>query len=298
MVKRLLSASVAAAAIACAFASCTSTSDDLADDRGSTSRSDAAAPIGQASPEGGGGAGVGTGPAPPAPGAPEHAVGQPLPGCPAEPASSAGTGERAAVAVRSSSTKTIDGDLRDWRRCPAFAVNRASSARSEGDPLANAIMFVEWEPDALYVAAWIWDGTLEGSSPYLWQNDSIEIYIGGHGELVGDYRPEDHQLIVDHRGVAADHAGLSPVPHPDAKVKTYPDGYLVETRFAADSLGGKLASGNQLAIDVLLNDGLFQTRFLIWALTPHSDCKGCVLCTCNRSPAFDTLFFAPLTLRD
>jgi hypothetical protein len=54
--------------------------------------------------------------------------------------------------------------------------------------------------------------------------------------------------------------------------------------------------GDVRFFDAMINDGAVQSQFLIWAMQPHATCS-CTMCQCNRSPALDSLLFAPLTLQ-
>jgi hypothetical protein len=65
---------------------------------------------------------------------------------------------------------------------------------------------------------------------------------------------------------------------------------------AVFAFGSRLAKGDVRFFDAMLNDGTGQSQFLVWAMQPHASCA-CTSCVCNRSPALDSLLFAPLTLQ-
>jgi hypothetical protein len=165
--------------------------------------------------------------------------------------------------------------------------------------MATARIMIEWEPSALWIGAEITDAVVEGDHPALpYLNDSLELFVSPAGYRTGDYGPFDHQYIVDHRGLAGTYSGGVAVgAFTAAKVAVVPGGYRIEARVdAASELGATLAKGDVRFFDAMLNDGAGQSSFLVWAMQPHESCT-CLSCTCNRSPAFDTLFFAPLSLK-
>ena len=127
-------------------------------------------------------------------------------------------------------------------------------------------------------------------------NDSFEIFASGFGTTrTGDYTKLDHHFIVDYRGLSLDFSNVTaPTPHPSTVARTA-KGYRIELTISADALGGPLGPGQTLYVDGMLNDGVEQRKYLIWALTPHASCA-CDACSCNFSPAYDTLLFAPFTL--
>jgi hypothetical protein len=211
------------------------------------------------------------------------------------------TGARYAFAVRSrpSVPKVLDGDLADFRRCVAIRLDSASAARTKGTTVTNANVYLEWEPNALWLGADIGDVVVEGDDivrPFM--NDSLEVYISGAGLRTGDYGPLDHQYVVDHAGRAKEYASAHTVgPFTSAMAAKTPTGYRVEMRIDASAFStAPLAKGDVKFLNVMLNDGIGQAAYLLWAMQPHTSCS-CTTCACNTTPAFDTLLFAPITLR-
>lgn len=197
--------------------------------------------------------------------------------------------------------KALDGDFSDYEGCVTVVVDTTTAARVKGKPAATAKIFVEWEPEALWIAAEITDPKLEGKDPLRpYMNDSLEVYLSSAGLRTGDYGPFDRQLIIDHKGLSLHYPryprnGL-PELYPDARAYPTAGGWRVEMRVDAVSmLGAPLAKGDVKFLDVMLSDGVRQSSFLIWAMQPHAACT-CDRCDCNRSPAYDTLLFAPMTL--
>lgn len=209
------------------------------------------------------------------------------------------TGARYAFAVPSRPPKVLDGDLADFRRCVAIRLDSTTAARTHGSTVTNANVYLEWEPSALWVGIDVGDVVTEGTDavrPFF--NDSVEIYVSGAGLRTGDYGPLDRHYVVDWAGRAREYAGGREVgPFAAAMAATQPTGYRVEMRIDASAIStAPLAKGDVKFLDVLVSDGIQQSAWLLWAMQPHASCA-CTSCLCNTTPAFDTLLFAPITLK-
>ncbi len=211
------------------------------------------------------------------------------------------TGARWATVRQSTKPKTLDGDLSDYDGCVSIVLDGTTAARIEGKPAASAKVFVEWEPAALWIAADITDPKLQGKDPVRpYMNDSLEVYVSSAGLRTGDYGPNDQQFVIDHKGLSLRYRRYpkngTPELNPDALAIHTPSGWRVEMRIdAVAMLGAPLAKGDVRFLDLMLTDGVRQSSFLVWAMQPHAACS-CKRCDCNRSPAYDTLLFAPITL--
>ena len=207
-------------------------------------------------------------------------------------------GSRTAIARRSTKAKTLDGDFSDYDGCVSVAFDATNAARVKGTPQSKAAIMIEWDPSALWIAAQITDATLEGTDPvHPYMNDGLEIYVSSSTNRMGDFGPNDHQLVVDYKNLARAYPGETP-PEPKASIKAVqvPGGYRVEMRVdAVFAFGARLAKGDVRFFDAMINDGAAQAQLLIWAMQPHASCS-CQRCVCNRSPALDTQLWAPLTL--
>jgi len=209
------------------------------------------------------------------------------------------SGARFAIATRSTKPKALDGDLSDYSGCVTAVIDAHTAARVKGLPLATAKIFIEWDPSALWIAAEVLDPNIEGTHPVEpYRNDSLEVYVSPASYRTGDWGPHDHQYVIDHNGLSFEYRRVAPaLVNPNARVFPFPGGYRIEMRIdAVGAFGTRLAKDDVRSIDFLLNDGLDQTTFMIWAMQPHASCP-CTSCDCNRSPAYDTLLFAPLSLK-
>lgn len=73
----------------------------------------------------------------------------------------------------------------------------------------------------------------------------------------------------------------------------------MEARIPAAALGRVLSAGKKLGFDLLLNDGVNEAFYLIWAMASHGACGAC---GCSNggpgdNPSCDRLRFGNLTLQ-
>lgn len=184
--------------------------------------------------------------------------------------------------------------------CPTIRLDAPTAAKVVGAPAASARLWLAWQPDALQVIVDVTDPLIEGTDPTEpYDNDSIEIYVSSNAARTGDYGPTERHYIIDHKGLAIDYSDLSaPVAMSNVSVAMTTGGYRVEMKVVASSaFGFPLFASQTLYFDVLLNDGISQANYLVWATEPHATCPLCIECACNLSPAYDTLLFSPITLQ-
>lgn len=167
----------------------------------------------------------------------------------------------------------IDGDLADWRG-PCLKVQLA--ALDVPAPLRNTGVFrLVWDADHLWFAVAIEDAevfpppeTAEGASVYQW--DSIEIYIDGHGNRSERMDENDTQLIVAcngrHGTMQGDELLRSvedwEVPKRErlglavrTAARRTPSGYIVEGAFPLTAVDvAEARAGQVMALDLAWND--------------------------------------------
>jgi len=210
------------------------------------------------------------------------------------------SGARGAVAARSRTAKTVDGDFDDYGSAVALMLD-GTSALIEGTPVATAAVKIEWEPTALWLAFDVSDQMLVGNdTDASYNNDSIELYISSVSCRDGCYGKRDHHYVVDHTGFALDYSNAnysrSLFDAQAAVIATPGTGYRVEMRIdPVVAFGKELVAGEQIFLDTKLNDGLNQAGFRIWSMHPTED-AGCPCRTCYPYPAFDNRLFSPVTL--
>jgi hypothetical protein len=143
------------------------------------------------------------------------------------------------------------------------------------------------------------------TSPFF--DDSVELYIGGSGALLGNYRPGDRQFIVDHNNLVGAYATGSPVAKTGftSQVVASANGFVVEVQVAASVLGvAALAAGTKLALDLATGrgDGASQLGQLFWALQAPDPCACTASCCCGATgqtdqPSCDSRRWSVLELR-
>ncbi|MCK4306191.1 MAG: helix-turn-helix domain-containing protein [Candidatus Eisenbacteria sp.] len=167
----------------------------------------------------------------------------------------------------------IDGDLADWRG-PNLKVQLA--ALDVPAPLQNTGVFqLAWDADHLWFAVTIEDAevfpppeTAEGATIYQW--DSIEIYIDGHGNRSERMDENDTQLIVAcngrHGAMQGDELLRSvdewEVPKRErlglavrTAARRTPSGYIVEGAFPLTAVDvAEARAGQVMALDLAWND--------------------------------------------
>lgn len=235
-----------------------------------------------------------------------------FPDAPSDACDGTQVGPENAVAFPSLKAKTIDGDPADWG-CEAPLVLDAATAAFKYGPdgrvfAVSAQVRLEWDAGWLYFFAHVTDPSVDGQDGKdPWRNDSIELYLAASSMPTADYGLLDHHYIVDHKGLSQESSPpRMPVQAPpffEYKVKAKPGGYVVEARVQAVALGGVLSAGQKLGFDLLLNDGIDEAFYLIWAMASHGACGACTGCCCNSNgapgdnPACDRLRFGNLTLQ-
>jgi hypothetical protein len=207
---------------------------------------------------------------------------------------------RTATASPSGKAKSLAGGAAQFSACPSVYVGGTVAARRKGTVSATATITLEWEPSALWVLADVLDPSPgQGSSDEVWRNDSLELYVSGTATRLASYGPADHHYAVDHRGVARDYSGGKDEPFADTGFEAVAGGYRIVFRIDAAALGGPLDASRSMAFDVLLNDGVDQANWLLWAMQPNTSCLSCTASSCLCGyPSNDPRLFAPLSLRD
>jgi hypothetical protein len=202
---------------------------------------------------------------------------------------------------RAARTLTIDGDLSDWSCATFFHVDKtnAGAILPTGVVIPNKYDFaVAWDSSYVYVAAHMIDPVpYEGNvTPEVFNNDAMEIFIGGDTTFDGSYSAIDHQFVIDWKNRTREYKpSVSKVPvagFQSAVMKT-PDGFVVEARIAANEIGhASLTAGTKFGFSIAgdESDGTNQFGWMV-AYQPDSGCIN----TCCNAPC-STLFFGGLVL--
>jgi hypothetical protein len=222
-------------------------------------------------------------------------------------------GAKNAAAYRSTRTKTIDAVLDDWDCATPLILDGSHTASTRYDAGAGAEMssqvYAEWDDANLYVA-WVATTVLApqgANAMYPFQNDSVELYIGGEGALVGSYRPVDREYVVDYKNLVGVY---STPPNPSktgftSHALASANGFVVEMQIAASVVGlVTLGAGKKLGFDLGSNrgNGATQVGQQFWAYASPVTCTCTSSCCCGAGPGVDqpscnTLRWSLLELR-
>jgi hypothetical protein len=137
----------------------------------------------------------------------------------------AGAGE-SAVAVPRTDAISVDGDLTDWPMWAPIEIDHTMTADATDvtdDADLSAVAQFAWDDDKLYVAIEVSDDVLvfERSGGDIWQNDAVEIWLGGQqfGVALADGETYVHSW------------GGMDTAQIEAALVTHDSGYTVEVAF-------------------------------------------------------------------
>jgi hypothetical protein len=193
----------------------------------------------------------------------------------------------------------VDGELDDWA-CIAFApldeetAGQSDSQYDGGGVPVSATFAMTWSTDYLYLAVNVVDPNVLGGNTTTSEialNDSVELFLDGDGQLIGDFESAEHHYVGDWKGDVAEY-GEVVTPTPDqfkAAVQKSAGGYTVEAQIYHKSLGtDPFVEGRQLGFDLAIGDGdgSEQWAFLLWFFRPGSEYQSscsCSACCCNEA---------------
>jgi hypothetical protein len=194
---------------------------------------------------------------------------------------------------------TVDGNLDEWRcayfvrvdknNAKAFLVSDGATSKTLGNWLSFSVAYDE---NAVYFAIRLDDptpGRGSATGDKIFNNDSVEAYLGGDDVFTGTYTKADHQFIMDWHGFVRayndgkdDTATLatltSGMTHPTTT------GYQFELRVPASAMQRpSLAARTKIGINVALSDssGSAQQGWFAWYGQDEDDCDDD--CFPNRS---------------
>ena len=195
---------------------------------------------------------------------------------------------------------TIDGELGEWACTKFFTFDRTSAAEVHGDAgIPNTYSFaLAYDATKLYVAVRATDPQLLGDvTPDVFQNDAVELFLGGDAVFDGTYDAADHQYVVDwkNRSRVYQNNGGAPASGAFASaVRQTTTGYVVEASIGASEVGrAAYTSGASLGWGIAgdNSDGTMQTTWMNWWKPSAAACVGgCCSIWCN------TLLYATLSL--
>ncbi len=188
---------------------------------------------------------------------------------------------------------TIDGNLDEWSCAQFFTYNAASAAVVDAVmPAANTFSFaVSWDSAFIYVAARVKDATMPrggNTGTIIYQNDSIEVYLGNSSPYTIAYSAREHQYVVDWANRAHVYQVTStnpPPPNFSSAVTATASGFDVELRVPASELGvATLTAPMTLGIAFAANEhnGAQQHGWALWHRPSGVACNsGCCQIWCD-----------------
>ncbi|HSN76473.1 MAG TPA: sugar-binding protein [Anaerolineae bacterium] len=161
-------------------------------------------------------------------------------------------------AFRAAAEPAVDGDLSDWPALPVLLLDYITAEtirRIVPMPDDNSAELRSlWTPNALYFAVHVHDDHIRYDSPFVWQDDEIELAIDGRHDLVSG-GPDDHQYTVNADGRISDGGNALLPPPIGVGVREVSGGWDVEVRLPiADLQTGPLYGGRRLGFTLGLHD--------------------------------------------
>jgi hypothetical protein len=156
----------------------------------------------------------------------------------------------------------IDGNPEEWLDVLAENIPHSSYVKTDGittfDPVesdqdCSAVFKAVWDDTYLYVLIEVKDDAIyHDSSRYIWDDDSVEVYLDGDRDGGRSYGKNDFQLTVninnDYGGIRSEHIQISHA------VAVSDLGYRVEYAIPFSSLEVNPSEGIIIGFDVAIND--------------------------------------------
>ena len=155
------------------------------------------------------------------------------------------------TACTRSQTIGIDGNAADWVGVPQHVLQATVAGRPAGAADSSASFRMQWDSQYLFALVEVNDDIAGTTSPTVYLNDGVELYLDGLRERSTSYDSNDFQLTVDRLGV---HGGIDGGLTYSSAVSSGPNGYTVEYRIPWSGLGLTPAAFDVLGLDVAVND--------------------------------------------
>jgi len=147
-------------------------------------------------------------------------------------------------------TPTVDGVIdAAWQKAPAFVTTVAT----QGDRSAEGTFRVLWDDKNLYVLAEVKDATLDDTSPNVYEQDSIEVFIDQNNHKTEGYEADDGQYRVNFRNLASFNGNPAAQAGFRSAAKAVPGGYVVELVIPFTAVTP--VAGLVIGFDAQVNDG-------------------------------------------
>lgn len=147
-------------------------------------------------------------------------------------------------------TPLVDGVIDDvWTR----AVVIPAEVATQGDAAATGTFRVLWDKDYLYVLAEVKDRILDDTSPNVYEQDSVEVFVDQNNHKTEGYEADDGQYRVNFKNLATFNGNPAAQAKFHSAAKTVAGGYLVE--MAIPFTAAPPSPGTVIGFDAQVNDG-------------------------------------------
>jgi|GEM_PF-2355914 len=169
---------------------------------------------------------------------------------------SANTTNSLSSICKTTTPPTLDGQNSDWITDTTYQISNLLEGAIDFPADLAADFQVSYDANYLYIFCAVTDDVLANDSPSAWQDDGIEVYLDGGNEKSTTYDSNDHQLVfaVNDPFIYYPSGPQDNPPEVNRTQSTTATGYQMEIRIAWTLIGGNPAAGQDIGIDIHIND--------------------------------------------
>lgn len=150
----------------------------------------------------------------------------------------------------SKGTPVVDGTVDAiWTRAKAIP----TEVVTQGDRAATGSFRVLWDEAYLYVLAEVKDATLDDTSPNVYEQDSVEVFVDQNNHKTEGYETDDGQFRVNFKNLVSFNGNPGAQSRFKSVAKPVAGGYLVEMAIPFTELTPRV--GTVIGFDAQVNDG-------------------------------------------
>lgn len=147
-------------------------------------------------------------------------------------------------------TPLVDGTVDAvWTRAKAIP----TEVVTQGDRAATGSFRVLWDETYLYVLAEVKDSTLDDTSPNVYEQDSVEVFVDQNNHKTEGYETDDGQFRVNFKNLVSFNGNPGAQSRFKSAAKPIAGGYLVEMAIPFTELTPRV--GTVIGFDAQVNDG-------------------------------------------
>jgi len=118
---------------------------------------------------------------------------------------------------------------------------------------AKATARVLWDNNYLYLYVTVTDPVLDESSPNVYEQDSVEIFVDPDNSKATGFDDDDGQYRVSFTNRQSFGGGFAVADNLTSAARVVPGGYVVEARIALETV--RAANGSLIGLEIQVNDG-------------------------------------------